>query len=161
MALGDITTFAGDVIVNAANSRMRGGGGVDGAIHRAAGPALLREERARYPHGLQVGQAAWTSAGDLPCRWIIHVVGPNRHQGQTDPDLLASCYREALKVADSLGATTVAFPLVSAGAYGWDVDDATRIAVGAVRITSTQVREVTMYAFSTQVETVLRAALVR
>src|SRR5690606_28303823 len=98
--LGDITQQRVDAIVNAANRRMRGGGGVDGAIHRAGGPEVLADCKRRFPDGLAVGDAGWTSAGQMPARWIIHTVGPNRHAGQTDPELLASCYRRCLEVAD-------------------------------------------------------------
>lgn len=134
---GDITTQHVDVVVNAANSALLGGGGVDGAIHAAAGPTLLAEcrelRRTRLPHGLPVGDAVATGAGDLPARWVVHTVGPNRHAGQTDPDLLTSCFTRALDVAAGLGARTVAFPAVSAGVYGWDVREVARIAVAAVR----------------------------
>lgn len=136
---GDITTQHVDAIVNAADSRMRGGGGVDGAIHRAGGPAILADCVRRFPDGLPTGRAGWTTAGDLPARWVVHVVGPDRRAGQTDPDLLASCYREALRVADELGAVTMAFPAVSAGIFGWPMDDAARIAVHTVRSTPTRV----------------------
>jgi len=134
---GDITTERVDVIVNAANSALLGGGGVDGAIHSAAGPALLEEcrelRRTSLPEGLPVGDAVATGAGELPARWVIHTVGPNRHAGQTDPELLASCFTRSLDVAAGLGARTVAFPAVSAGVYGWDVAEVARTAVGAVR----------------------------
>lgn len=134
---GDLTTEATDAIVNAANSSLLGGGGVDGAIHRAAGPRLLdacRDLRAStLPNGLAVGDAVATDAFDLPCRWVIHTVGPNRHAGQTDPALLASCFTRSLEVAAGLGAASVAFPAVSAGVYGWDVAEVARIAVDAVR----------------------------
>jgi O-acetyl-ADP-ribose deacetylase len=134
---GDITTQHVDAIVNAANSSLLGGSGVDGAIHRAAGPKLLRECRelreTRLPDGLPVGQAVATGAGQLAARWVIHTVGPNRHVGQTDPELLASCFRSSLEVASSLGAATVALPAVSAGVYGWAGVDVARIAVGAAR----------------------------
>ena len=134
---GDITTERVDVIVNAANSALLGGGGVDGAIHSAAGPALLEEcrelRRTSLPEGLPVGDAVATGAGELPARWVIHTVGPNRHAGQTDPALLASCFTRSLDVAAGLGARTVAFPAVSAGVYGWDVAEVARTAVGAVR----------------------------
>ena len=134
---GDITKQPVDAIVNAANSRLLGGGGVDGAIHRAAGPGLLaacRELRATtLPDGLPTGQAVATAAFDLPSRWVIHTVGPNRHAGQTDPALLASCFTTSLQVARALGAQSVAFPAVSAGVYGWDVDEVARIAVDSVR----------------------------
>jgi len=134
---GDITAQLVDAIVNAANSSLLGGGGVDGAIHRAAGPRLLaecRELRATsYPRGLPVGEAVATGAGDLPARWVIHTVGPNRHVGQTDPAQLASCFEESLREAVRVGARSVAFPAISAGVYGWDAADVARIAVAAVR----------------------------
>ena len=101
---GDITTQEVDAVVNAANNRMRGGGGVDGAIHRAGGPSVLEDCRRRFPEGLATGDAGWTSAGEMPARWIIHVVGPNYAAGQTDRSLLTSCYSRALAVADELGA---------------------------------------------------------
>ena len=109
---GDITTQHVDAIVNAANRSMRGGGGVDGAIHAAAGPGLLAECRERFPHGLATGAAGWTTGHDLPARWVIHVVGPNRNAGETDRGLLVSCYANALAVADELG---VALPGRAAG----------------------------------------------
>ena len=128
----DITELQVDAVVNAANSAMRGGGGVDGAIHRAGGPAVLADCIARFPNGLPTGEAGWTTAGDLPARWVIHVVGPNWHAGQREPELLASCYRNALSVAAELGAASITFPLVSAGVYGWPLDDAARIAIEEV-----------------------------
>jgi O-acetyl-ADP-ribose deacetylase (regulator of RNase III) len=134
---GDITTERVDAIVNAANSALLGGGGVDGAIHRAAGPALLAECRrlraTSLPRGLPVGRAVATGAGDLPARWVIHTVGPNRHVGQTDPADLASCFRSSLEVAREVGARSVAFPAVSAGVYGWDAEEVARVATTAVR----------------------------
>lgn len=129
----DITTLDVDAVVNAANRGMRGGGGVDGAIHAAGGPVILRECIERFPAGLATGDAGWTTGGRMPARYVIHVVGPNWHAGQTDPALLASCYSRALEVADELGAASIAFPLVSAGVYGWPLDDASDIAVGTVR----------------------------
>lgn len=135
--VGDITTQLVDAIVNAANSSLLGGGGVDGAIHRAAGPRLLAEcrelRRTAYPRGLPVGEAVATGAGNLPARWVIHTVGPNRHVGQTDPALLASCFLASLREAVNVGARSVAFPAVSAGAYGWEATEVARIAVAAVR----------------------------
>lgn len=134
---GDITQQRVDAVVNAANSSLLGGGGVDGAIHAAAGPALLAECRALrrdvLPGGLPVGEAVATGAGELPATWVVHTVGPNRHAGQTDPELLASCFRRSLDVAARVGARTVAFPAVSAGVYGWDVEEVARVALGAVR----------------------------
>jgi O-acetyl-ADP-ribose deacetylase len=155
----DITTLEVDAVVNAANSRMRGGGGVDGAIHRGAGPSLLEECKQRFPDGLATGSAGWTPAGDLPSRWVIHVVGPNRNAGQTDPELLASCYREALRVADEVGAASLAFPLVSAGVYGWDPQEAARIAVQTLRGTPTEVREARLVAFNAEARAAWEAAL--
>lgn len=134
---GDITTEQVDAIVNAANSSLYGGGGVDGAIHRAAGPQLLMAckevRRTTWPDGLPTGEAVATDAFHLPCRWVIHTVGPNRHIGQTDPALLRSCFTRSLAVAGEIGATSVAFPAVSAGIYGWDAAEVARIAVDAVR----------------------------
>jgi O-acetyl-ADP-ribose deacetylase (regulator of RNase III) len=134
---GDLTTTATDVVVNAANSTLLGGGGVDGALHAAAGPRLLEEcrrvRRTTWPDGLPVGEAVATGAGDLPARWVVHTVGPNRHRGESDPALLASCFTRSLDVADGLGARSVAFPAVSGGVYGWAMADVARIAVAAVR----------------------------
>lgn len=128
----DITTLEVDAVVNAANHAMRGGGGVDGAIHAAGGPAVLADCIARFPHGLATGDAGWTTAGDLLARWIIHTVGPNRHAGQTDVTLLESCYRRSLEVADELGAREVAFPLIGAGVYGWSKAASVAAAIRAV-----------------------------
>jgi O-acetyl-ADP-ribose deacetylase (regulator of RNase III) len=134
---GDLTQERVDALVNAANSTLLGGGGVDGALHAAAGPALLEEcrrlRRTTHPEGLAVGDAVATGAGDLPARWVIHTVGPDRHRGQTDPALLASCFSRSLEVAREVGARSVAFPAVSAGAYGWDVAEVASVAVAAVR----------------------------
>jgi O-acetyl-ADP-ribose deacetylase len=135
---GDITGQRVDAIVNAANSGLLGGGGVDGAIHAAAGPALLAEcrelRRTVLPDGLPTGDAVATGAGRLPATHVIHTVGP-RHWEHPDggADLLASCYRRSLEVADALGLASVAFPAVSCGVYGWEPADAAPIAVAAVR----------------------------
>ncbi|MUL74799.1 O-acetyl-ADP-ribose deacetylase [Mycolicibacterium sp. CBMA 226] len=144
---GDITQQEVDAIVNAANNAMRGGGGVDGAIHRAGGPAVLRDCIERFPHGLATGDAGWTTAGNLPARWVIHTVGPNYRAGQRDPELLRSCYRRALEVADELAAQSVAFPLISAGIYGWPLDDAIAIAVETAAAADTTVIDVRFVAF--------------
>lgn len=148
---GDITEQQVDAVVNAANSSLMGGGGVDGAIHRRGGPAILEECRelraSRYGRGLPTGQAAATTAGRLPARWVIHTVGPVHSAEQDRAALLASCYRESLKVADSLGAASVAFPAVSAGIYGWPLDDAARIAVCAVTAAHTDVEDVRFVLF--------------
>jgi O-acetyl-ADP-ribose deacetylase (regulator of RNase III) len=134
---GDITTQQVDAIVNAANSSLLGGSGVDGAIHAAAGPELLAECRRlraeQLPGGLPVGQAVATGAGRLTARWVIHTVGPNRHAGETDPQLLSACFSSSLRVAASVGATSVALPAVSAGVYGWAGEDVARIAVATAR----------------------------
>ena len=133
--------------MNAANSAMRGGGGVDGAIHRAGGPEVLEDCIRRFPHGLETGQAGWTTAGLMPARWVIHVVGPNYARGQTDRALLVSCYANALAVADEVGASTMAFPLVSAGVYGWPREDAIAAALETLGTTPTTVTEARMVAF--------------
>ncbi len=144
---GDITEQDVDAVVNAANRAMRGGGGVDGAIHRAGGPAVLEDCVRRFPDGLATGDAGWTTAGEMPARWVIHVVGPNYRAGETERSLLTSCYQRALAVADELGASSVAFPLVSAGIYGWPKDDAISAAVDTLRTTPTQVEQARMVAF--------------
>ena len=144
---GDIVAQHVDAVVNAASRAMRGGGGVDGAIHRAGGPEVLADCRRRFPHGLATGAAGWTTAGELPARWVIHVVGPDHTRGETDRALLTGCYAAALAVADELGARTVAFPLVSAGIYGWPLDDAVAAAVETLRATPTEVEVARMVAF--------------
>ncbi|MDQ1015063.1 O-acetyl-ADP-ribose deacetylase [Streptomyces afghaniensis] len=148
---GDITRESVDAIVNAANSSLLGGGGVDGAIHRRGGPAILQECRklraSRYGKGLPTGQAVATTAGDLDARWVIHTVGPVHSATEDRSALLASCYRESLRVADELGARTVAFPAVSTGVYGWPMDDGARIAVETVRAADTAVEEVRFVLF--------------
>ncbi|MER5376414.1 O-acetyl-ADP-ribose deacetylase [Streptomyces sp. NPDC002553] len=142
---GDITRQSVDAVVNAANSSLLGGGGVDGAIHRRGGPAILEACRAlrasHYGKGLPTGRAVATTAGALDARWVIHTVGPVYSPTEDRSELLASCYRESLRVADELGARTVAFPAVSAGVYGWPMDDAARIAVDTVRTMDTAVEE--------------------
>lgn len=160
---GDITDQRVDAVVNAANSTLLGGGGVDGAIHRRGGPAILaacRELRGTtLLEGLPTGRAVATTAGELPARWVIHVVGPVHDRFEDRSDLLASCYREALGVADELGARTVAFPAVSAGAYGWPVTDAARIGVATVRAAVTSVEETRFVLYSEDAYTAFAAAL--
>jgi O-acetyl-ADP-ribose deacetylase (regulator of RNase III) len=133
LAHGDITTFTVDAIVNAANNALLGGGGVDGAIHRAGGEAILDEcrelRRTVLPDGLPTGRAVATGAGRLPARWVIHTVGPVYSAAEDRSGLLRSCYRESLSVAEDLGAATVAFPLISAGVFGWPKEDAIRQAL--------------------------------
>jgi O-acetyl-ADP-ribose deacetylase len=144
--LGDITTQTTDAIVNAANRAMRGGGGVDGAIHRAGGPSILAECIEHFPHGLATGDAGATTAGRMPARWVIHTVGPNHAAGETDRALLESCYRRCLEVGDELGARSIAFPLVSAGIYGWPLDDAIAAAVDTISSTTTAVERAVIVA---------------
>ena len=145
--LGDITKQDVDAIINAANHAMRGGGGVDGAIHRGGGPTILRDCIERFPNGLATGDAGWTTAGELPAQWVIHTVGPNYRAGQRDRSLLTSCYRRTLQVADELGARSVAFPLISTGAYGWPRRDAIAAAVETIAAADTRVEEVRLVAF--------------
>ncbi|MGW2833353.1 O-acetyl-ADP-ribose deacetylase [Streptomyces sp. NPDC001286] len=148
---GDITQQSVDAVVNAANSSLLGGGGVDGAIHRRGGPEILQECRrlraSHYGKGLPTGRAVATTAGRLDARWVIHTVGPVWSATEDRSDLLASCYRESLRVADELGAATVAFPAISTGVYRWPMDDAARIAVETVRGTPTSVEEVRFVLF--------------
>ena len=143
---GDIAEQDVDAVVNAAGVSLVGGGGVSGAIHRRGGPAILAELRqlnaGRYRAGLPIGQAVATTAGNLRARWVIHTVGPVHSPDEDRSELLASCYRESLRIADELGATTVAFPAISAGQNGWPYDDAARIAIGTVRATATGVTDV-------------------
>src|SRR3954449_13026720 len=158
---GDITEQEVDAVVNAANSGLMGGGGVDGAILQAGGDRQVgarRELRDRIGQ-LPTGQAAATDAGDLPARWVIHVVGPVWRPNEDRSELLASCYREALRVADELGARTVAFPAVSAGIYGWPIASAADIAVETVRSIETQVEEVRFVVFSDVAEREFARAL--
>ena len=156
---GDITVQDVDAVVNAANRRMRGGGGVDGAIHAAGGPEVLEDCRRRFPDGLATGAAGWTTAGRMSARWVIHVVGPNYGAGERDRSLLTSCYANALAVADELGARTVAFPLISAGIYAWPRDDAIRAAVDTLRTTATEVEEARLVAFGRAAHDEIAAAL--
>jgi O-acetyl-ADP-ribose deacetylase len=163
LALGDITREQVDAVVNAANSSLLGGGGVDGAIHRRGGPAILaacRELRAgAYRDGLPVGQAVATTAGDLKARWVIHTVGPVWSREEDRSALLASCYAASLRVADEIGARTVAFPAVSTGIFRWPVDDAARIAVAAVRAADSRVEEARFVLFTEDVLEAFRAAV--
>ncbi len=148
---GDITEQAVDAIVNAANSSLLGGGGVDGAIHRKGGPAILEECRALrssdYPDGLPAGDAVATTAGNLAAQWVIHTVGPVYDPGRDRSATLRSCYARSLAVADELHAATVAFPLVSAGAYGWPLEDAVAQALRGMREVETGVEEARLVLF--------------
>jgi O-acetyl-ADP-ribose deacetylase (regulator of RNase III) len=158
---GDIVVQDVDAVVNAANSGLMGGGGVDGAILRAGGPVQLDARRALRDRigSLPAGEAAHTVAGEMPARWVIHVVGPVWDPAEDRAHLLASCYRNALRVADELGARRVAFPLVSAGVYGWPITSAADIAVSTVATTSTGVAEARFVAFDSDAERELRRAL--
>ena len=148
---GDITEQQVDAIVNAANSSLLGGGGVDGAIHRRGGPAILEECRqirsTDWPDGLPTGRAVATTGGNLPARWVIHTVGPVYASDDDPSTLLASCHTESLRVADELGAATVAFPAISTGVYGYPLEEAAPVAIGAVRTADTAVREVRFVLF--------------
>jgi O-acetyl-ADP-ribose deacetylase len=150
-------------VVNAANSRLLGGGGVDGAIHRRGGPDILAECRrlraGRYPGGLPAGQAVATTAGRLPARWVIHTVGPVYSAKEDRSATLASCYRESLRVARDLGAATVAFPAISAGLYRWPLDSCAGIAVAAVRESAAELREVRFVLFKDDVYAAFERAL--
>jgi O-acetyl-ADP-ribose deacetylase (regulator of RNase III) len=161
---GDITEADVDVIVNAANPGLLGGGGVDGAIHAAGGPAIIQECRAikaRLPEGrLPRGQAVATTAGRLAARWVVHTAGPVWSASRDHSAVLRSCYTESLRVADGLGARTVAFPAVSAGIYGWPLDDAARQAVAGVRAASVEhVQEVRFVLFDDRALAAFEAAL--
>jgi O-acetyl-ADP-ribose deacetylase (regulator of RNase III) len=133
---GDITEQDTDAVVNAANSSLLGGGGVDGAIHRKGGPEILAEceklRAQRYPDGLPTGQAVATTAGNMPARWVVHTVGPVFAKSEDRSQLLADCHRNCLRVAAELGARTIAFPAISTGVYGWPLDSAAEIALRTV-----------------------------
>jgi O-acetyl-ADP-ribose deacetylase (regulator of RNase III) len=163
LVLGDLTEQDVDAIVNAANSSLLGGGGVDGAIHRRGGPALTaacRELRAgRYADGLPTGEAVATTGGDLAARWVIHTVGPVYSAREDRSHLLAACHRNALAVADGLGARTVAFPAISTGVYGYPLDAAARTAVDAVMAAETRVVEVRFVLFGQSAHDAFAGAL--
>jgi O-acetyl-ADP-ribose deacetylase len=161
---GDITEADVDVIVNAANPGLLGGGGVDGAIHRAAGPELLAECRAVVAslpgRRLPRGQAVATAAGRLSARWVVHTAGPIWSAARDHSAVLRSSYSESLRVADGLGARSVAFPAISAGVYGWPLDDAARQAVAGVRSVAVEhVTEVRFVLFSDEALTAFETAL--
>jgi O-acetyl-ADP-ribose deacetylase len=148
---GDITEQHVDAIVNAANSTLLGGGGVDGAIHRRGGPAILEECRrirsTDWPDGLPTGKAVATTGGDLPARWVIHTVGPVYAEHEDSSGQLASCHTESLAVAEELGAERVAFPAISTGVYGYPLDEAASVAIEALRTADTTVHEVRFVLF--------------
>lgn len=159
---GDLTTQQVDAVVNAANTSLLGGGGVDGAIHRAGGPAILAECRKlradHWPEGLPTGEAVATTGGRLAARWVIHTVGPIYREVDDPAELLASCHRSSLRVADELGARTVAFPAISCGVYGYPLEEAAPIAVGTVRSTPTQVERVRFVLFGDDALAAFQAA---
>ena len=164
LALGDITTIAADAIVNAANSALAGGGGVDGAIHRAGGPAIMRDLRERYgARGCPAGSAVWTIAGHLPARWVIHAVGPIWHGGDRgEAEQLAAAYRAALGIAAELGARTVTLPAISTGIYGYPLAAGARIALTAARdalSAGTSVERVTFVLYTVAARDAFAAAL--
>lgn len=149
---GDITEFKADVIVNAANSSLLGGGGVDGAVHEVGGPEIIAEiqriREVKLPDGLPAGEVVSTNAGNLPATWVIHTVGPIYDNDDDRSDTLRSCYTESMELADKLGAFSIAFPAVSAGAYGWPIADAARIAIEAVASTETHLTTATFVLYS-------------
>ena len=148
---GDITEQHVDAVVNAANSGLLGGGGVDGAIHRRGGPSILEECRriraTEWPDGLPTGKAVATTGGALPARWVIHTVGPVYTKREDRSGLLASCHTESLRVADELKAQTIAFPAISTGVYGYPLDEAAPVAIEAVKGADTSVDEVRFVLF--------------
>lgn len=164
LVLGDITAQEVDVVVNAANSSLLGGGGVDGAIHRKGGPEILaacRDLRAgHYGKGLKTGQAVATTAGRLPARWVVHTVGPVWSAEEDRSSLLADCHRNSLRVAEELGAQSVAFPAISTGVYRWPLPDAARIAVATVHETlAPEIKTVRFVLFDQAAYDVFAAAL--
>jgi O-acetyl-ADP-ribose deacetylase (regulator of RNase III) len=163
--IGDITRVATDAIVNAANEWLAGGGGVDGAIHRAGGPAIMADLEARYGRARRcpTGSAVLSIAGDLPARWVIHAVGPIwRGGGSNEAERLASAYRTALLLADEAGARTIAFPAISAGIYGYPLEEAAGVGVGAVAgalVEAASLRRATFVLFSERAFAAFDAAL--
>jgi O-acetyl-ADP-ribose deacetylase (regulator of RNase III) len=160
---GDITDQRVDAIVNAANSTLLGGGGVDGAIHRRGGPAILEECRklraTEWPEGLPTGEAVATTAGALPARWVIHSVGPIYSEREDRSGLLARCHTESLRIADELGAATIAFPAISTGAFGYPLAEAAAVAVEAVKHADTQLAEVRFVLFGREAYAAFERAL--
>jgi O-acetyl-ADP-ribose deacetylase (regulator of RNase III) len=160
---GDITAFEADVIVNAANSSLFGGEGVDGAIHRVGGPIILKETQlireVKLTDGLPEGEAVSTNAGNLPAKWVIHTVGPVYSATEDRSATLASCYLESMELANNLSALTIAFPAIGAGAFGWPMAEAARIAVDAVKSSDTHVELATFVLFSDEALTAFTEAL--
>jgi O-acetyl-ADP-ribose deacetylase (regulator of RNase III) len=160
---GDITKQRVDAIVNAANSSLLGGGGVDGAIHRAGGRSILEEceeiRATRYPDGLPTGQAVATTAGDLDAKWIIHTVGPTYAKSEDRSHLLTSCHTQSLRIADEQGAESVAFPAISTGVYRYPIEEAADIAISAVAEARTDVQEVRFVLHGAEAYAVFERAL--
>jgi len=160
---GDLTEFEADVIVNAANSSLLGGGGVDGAIHRVGGPEVTAElqriREVKLADGLPAGEVVSTNAGNLPAKWVIHTVGPVFDTDDDRSATLRSCYIESMDLADKLGAYTIAFPAISAGAYGWPIEDAARIAIEAVTATDTHLTTATFVLYSDEAYAAFASAL--
>jgi O-acetyl-ADP-ribose deacetylase len=165
VAEGDLTAQHVDAIVNAANSTLLGGGGVDGAIHRAGGPSILAEckevRRTTFPEGLPTGRAVATGGGDLPARWVIHTVGPVYAASADPAGELTSCHTESLRVADELGARMVAFPAISTGVFGYPIEEAAAVAIGAVRGAETAVDEVRFVLFGREAFDAFERAVTR
>lgn len=163
LLLGDITQEDADAIVNAANSSLMGGGGVDGAIHRKGGPAILEEcrriRRTTWPQGLPTGRAVATTAGNMTARWVIHTVGPVYSTSEDRSTLLASCHVESLRVADEVGATSVAFPAISTGIFGYPLEEAAPVAIHAVRRSHTRVVDVRFVLFDAEAYEAFSGAL--
>ncbi len=162
---GDITAAEVDAVVNAANSSLLGGGGVDGAIHRKGGPSILEEcervRREQHPEGLPTGRAVATTAGDLPARWVIHTVGPVYSATEDRSHLLASCHTESLRVADQLGAGSIAFPAISTGIYGYPLEAAADVALSTVVGANTNVDLITFVLFEERAMRVFEATFGR
>jgi O-acetyl-ADP-ribose deacetylase len=165
LARGDITAQEVDAIVNAANSSLLGGGGVDGAIHRRGGPAVVEEcrrlRRDRYPDGLPTGQAVATTAGNLPARWVIHTVGPVYAEREDRSHLLSSCHTQSLAIADELGARIVAFPAISTGVYGYPLEPAAAVAIESVLRSGSDVEEARFVLHDAAAHDAFRTALER
>jgi O-acetyl-ADP-ribose deacetylase (regulator of RNase III) len=162
---GDITRVAADAIVNAANSALAGGGGVDGAIHRAGGGSIMAELRARYSNGCPTGSAVVTAAGDLPARWVIHAVGPRWRGGQSgEREQLQSAYRPSIRLADEVHAESVTFPAISCGIYGYPLEDGADVALSTVAAAlreSTSVKRATFVLYSDATVTAFRDTATR
>jgi len=160
---GDITKQRVDAIVNAANSSLLGGGGVDGAIHRAGGRSILEEceelRSSSYRDGLPTGQAVATTAGELDAKWVIHTVGPTYAKSEDRSHLLASCHTESLRVADELGAESIAFPAISTGVYRYPIEEAADIAISAISSSKTDVGEVRFVLYGADAYAVFERAL--